>query len=132
VKILLDEHLRPQIARLLRERGHDVVAVLERPDLIGMLDGHVWKVAIAEGRALATENARDFVPAARATNAAGRSHAGLVLVSPRTVLRSRNATGFIVEALHRIVVANPGDSFVDRVAWVEPPVDAGEVSPPES
>jgi hypothetical protein len=132
VKILLDEHLRPQIARLLRERGHDVVALLERPDLVGMLDAHVWKVAIAEARAVVTENARDFIPAARATNASGRSHAGLVLISPQTVLRSRDATGFIVEALHRIVMANPGESFVDRVAWVQPPVDAAEGDPPPS
>lgn len=127
MKLLLDEHLRLSIARLLRDRGHDVVAVLERPDLIGMLDDHVWKVAITEGRTVVTENARDFVPATRATNAAGRTHPGLVLISPRTVLRSRAATGFLVEALHRLAVTNPGDSFSDRVTWIEPPSDEAEL-----
>jgi predicted nuclease of predicted toxin-antitoxin system len=130
VKLLLDEHLRPPIARLLRDRGHDAVAVLERPDLVGMLDDHVWKVTSAEGRTVVTENSRDFVPAARATNAAGSAHPGLVLISPRTVLRSRDATGFLVEALHRLAVTYPGDSFSDRVTWVEPPADDADLRPP--
>lgn len=130
MKLLLDEHLRLPIARLLRDRGHDVVAVLERPDLIGMLDEIVWKIAIAEGRTVVTENARDFVPATRATNAAGRAHPGLILVSPKTVMRSRDATGFLVEALHRLAVANPGDSFSDRVTWIEPPSDEADVERP--
>lgn len=132
MKLLLDEHLRLPIARLLRDRGHDVVAVLERPDLIGMLDDHVWKVAITEGRTVVTENARDFVPATRATNAAGRAHPGLVLISPRTVLRSRDATGFLGEALHRLAVTNRGDSFSDRVTWIEPPSDEAELRRPSS
>jgi hypothetical protein len=130
VKLLLDEHLRLPIARLLRDRGHDVVAVLERPDLIGMLDEIVWKIAIAEGRSVVTENARDFVPATRATNAAGRAHPGLILVAPKTVMRSRDATGFLVEALHRLAVANPGDSFSDRVRWIEPPSDEADMERP--
>lgn len=130
MKLLLDEHLRLPIARLLRDRGHDVVVVLERPDLIGMLDEIVWKIAIAEGRSVVTENARDFVPATRATNAAGRAHPGLILVSPKTVMRSRDATGLLVEALHRLAVANPGDSFSDRVTWIEPPSDEADMERP--
>jgi predicted nuclease of predicted toxin-antitoxin system len=130
VKLLLDEHLRLPIARLLRDRGHDVVAVLERPDLIGALDEHAWRIAIAEGRTVVTENARDFVPATRATNAAGRAHPGLVLLSPKTVMRSRDATGFLVEALHRLAMTNPGDAFSDRVTWIEPPADEAELRLP--
>ena len=132
MKLLLDEHLRPSIARLLRDRGHDAVAVLEVPDLIGMLDMHVWKTAIAEGRTVVTENARDFVPATRATIAAGLAHPGLILVSPKTVMRSRDATGFLVEALHRLAGANPGDSFSDRVTWIEPPSDDDDMERPSS
>ena len=130
MKLLLDEHLRLPIARLLLDRGHDVVAVLERPDLMGMLDEIVWKIAIAEGRSVVTENARDFVSVTRATNAVGRAHPGLILVSPQTVMRSRDATGFLVEALHRLAVANPGDSFSDRVTWIEPPSDEADMKRP--
>jgi hypothetical protein len=130
VKLFLDAHLHLPIARLLRDRGHDVVAVLERPDLIGTVDDHVWKTAIAERRTVVTENARDFVPATRATDAAGLAHPGLVLVSPKTVMRSRDATGFLVEALHRLATTNPGDAFSDRVTWIEPPLDGADMDRP--
>ncbi len=33
MRLLLDEHCSPEIARQLRTLGHDVVAVAERPDL---------------------------------------------------------------------------------------------------
>ncbi len=41
MKALLDEHLSPLIARVLRERGLDVVAVAERSDLIETSDREV-------------------------------------------------------------------------------------------
>jgi uncharacterized protein with PIN domain len=38
VKLLLDEHYSPAIARQLRILGHDVVAVAERADLVSLSD----------------------------------------------------------------------------------------------
>jgi hypothetical protein len=35
VRLLLHEQFSPEIARQLRRRGHDVVAVKEQPDRIG-------------------------------------------------------------------------------------------------
>jgi hypothetical protein len=34
--------------------------------------------------------------------------------------------------LHRLVVANPGDSFSDRVTWIEPPSDGFDAERPSS
>ena len=38
MKLLLDEHLSPDIAESLRDRGHDVVAVSERKEWIQLSD----------------------------------------------------------------------------------------------
>ncbi len=64
MKALLDEQLSPQIAVLLREAGYDVVAVVERVDLVGSIDSTILEVATSEGRAVVTNNIKDFRPLA--------------------------------------------------------------------
>lgn len=64
MRALLDEQLSPQIASVLRQRGHDVVAVTDRADLIGRTDRIILEVASAEGRAVITNNIKDFRPPA--------------------------------------------------------------------
>jgi hypothetical protein len=119
--MLLDEHLSPLVARLLRDRGHDVVAVAERSDLLGLADQQLWVVATTERRAIVTENVRDYALLARTAAAAGGSHGGLVLISPRTFPRARTATGRLVDALDRLVADHPGDALRDRTVWLTPP-----------
>lgn len=121
MKALLDEHITPRAARLLRERGHDVVAVTECPDLIGAGDEQLWRTAMNEGRAIVTENARDFALLANQPYPAGSTHAGLVLLSPRAGPTALPATTQLVGALARLIAAYPGEAFAGRVAWLEPP-----------
>jgi predicted nuclease of predicted toxin-antitoxin system len=62
MKLLLDEMYTHVVAEQLRARGHDV-ASLHDPDyraLEGEPDEEVWACSIADGRALVTENVRDF------------------------------------------------------------------------
>ncbi|MCU0306916.1 MAG: DUF5615 family PIN-like protein [Thermoleophilia bacterium] len=54
--------LAPAIARGLRDRGHDVQAVRERPDLRGASDRQVFGIAQVERRAVVTSNVRDLRP----------------------------------------------------------------------
>ena len=62
-----------RIAVALRERHRvDAVSVRERPDLAGHPDVEVFSSAQAEGRAVVTENVRDFRPLARAWEAEGK------------------------------------------------------------
>jgi hypothetical protein len=63
VRALLDEQLSPEIAAELRTRGHDVIAVGERPDLIGLSDRDIIVIAHSESRAVITNNVKDFRPA---------------------------------------------------------------------
>ena len=87
MKALLDEQLSPQIAVLLREAGYDAVAVAERVDLVGSIDSTILEVATGEGRAVVTNNIKDFRPLAAERLAQGRTHGGLILV-PSTRTRS--------------------------------------------
>lgn len=58
MKLLLDENLFPLLASLLREEGHDAIAVLEA-GLAGKSDEEVRAFAIESGRVLITLDA-DF------------------------------------------------------------------------
>ncbi len=60
MRLLLDEHFSQLVARRLRQDGgHDVVAVTERADLVGLDDETLFAVARAERRALVSESAAD-------------------------------------------------------------------------
>ena len=85
MKALLDEQLPPRIAELLRDRGHDVQAVVDRSDLAGRSDRVILEIAAAEERAVITNNVKGFRPLVSERLAwAGRgereSHAGLILL----------------------------------------------------
>jgi predicted nuclease of predicted toxin-antitoxin system len=107
VKALPDEQLSPQIAVLLRQAGHDVQAVNERPDLLGRSDRIVFEVASSEGRAVITNNVKDFRPLAAEWLAQGRVHAGLILL-PSTRTRTRGAIALLAERISAVLRDNPG------------------------
>jgi len=75
------------IARELQACGHDVASVHEEPGC-GTPDDEVLDHARSAGRAVVTENVRDYRPLAEALLAAGESHSGLVFTTdkrwPRT------------------------------------------------
>lgn len=100
VKLLLDEMHNQAVAAALRARGHDVIAVTERADLISLTDQALLRSAAAAGLAIVTENIKDFVPLHRQVLAAGERHAGMVLTHPRRFPRSaRNHAGVLTQAL---------------------------------
>jgi len=62
VRLLLDEMYPATLAEQLRARGHDVVSVhdADYSHLEGAPDAEVFAAAIADDRALLTENVADF------------------------------------------------------------------------
>lgn len=98
MKLLLDEHLSPEIARQLRARGHDVVAVGERADLRGRSDRVHFASLADEQRAIVTRDLGDFRPLlADAVRRGGKAY-GLVCVPGRFPL-SREGISRLVRAL---------------------------------
>ena len=117
MKLLLDEMWAPVIAAALRDRGHDVVAVAERHDLRGMPDAAIFEAALAEGRAIVTENVVDYRPLAADAMRAGRPHPALIFTSNRAYPRaSRRTAGRLVTALDALLTtrdAISGEHWLD-------------------
>jgi hypothetical protein len=106
LKLLLDEHLSPEIARQLREHGHDVVAVGERTDLPGRPDRVHFASLPDEQRAIVTRDLGDFRPLLAEALRRGSSTYGLVCVPARFRL-NRDGIGRLVAALDALLQAHP-------------------------
>ena len=118
MKLLLDVHHSPQAARRLREEGHDALAAAEDPALAGLEDEELLRTASRAGRALVTENARDFDRIVREWSGRGEHHAGVVLTSPRRYHRGSKAyPANLVRALGRLLDRPP--SGQDWVHWLD-------------
>lgn len=120
MKLLLDEMYPPVVADQLRARGHDVVSVhdSEYRYLEGAPDEEVFAAALAERRALVTENVPDFRRLEANVLARGEAHATLVFTSNRQFPRGEPGTiGRLVEALHALLSEAPmppGSLFLKR------------------
>lgn len=103
-RLLLDEHFPPALARALRARDHDVVAVLDAA-LTGLPDASIFAAAVAQDRRIVTENVADFRVLLAHALSAGVPAARLLLVPARRFGRSASRVGALQEAL---------------TAWLEP------------
>ena len=81
MKLLLDAMYSPDVAARLRRRGHDAVAIGERPDLVVMGDAELLAAMAEDGRTIVTANVLDFVPLYRRALAEGREPASLFLAT---------------------------------------------------
>lgn len=118
MRLALDHHYSPAIARRLRELHHDVVAAVER-GWEAEDDEPLLVLCAGEQRALLTNNVADFAVIARRWHAEGRVRSGLVFTSDASLPRHRDTIGRYVEALAALMAANPHDeAFLDRVHWL--------------
>lgn len=118
MRLALDHHYSTHIAFRLRERGHDVIAAVER-GWEAEDDEPLLALCETDGRALVTNNVADFMVIARRWATQGRCHAGLIFTSDARMPRSRDTIGRYVEALNALLKANPAENaFTDRVHWL--------------
>ena len=106
MKLLLDEHLSPEIARQLRERGHDAIAVGERTDLRGRPDRVHFASLPEQQRVIVTRDLADFRPLLADALRRGTPTYGLVCVPARFPL-NRDGIGRLVAALDALLQVNP-------------------------
>jgi Domain of unknown function (DUF5615) len=118
VKLALDHHYSPRIATSLRDLGHDVITVSER-GWEAESDEDVLALCLGEQRALLTNNVADFAVIVRGWALEGRSHAGLVFTSDKSMPRSSDWIGHFVLALDGLMQSLPeDDAYADQVWWL--------------
>lgn len=118
LKLLLDIHHSPAIAHTLGRDGHDVLAAATDPALAGLDDDELLQVATRQGRAIVTENARDFDRIVRAWAARGEHHTGVVFTSPRRYHRGSAAYPANLVSALRTFLADPPREQRDWVRWL--------------
>lgn len=110
MKLLLDEMYTPTIAEQLRARGRDAASIHD-PEyrmLEGEPDDEVWAAAIADERALVSENVQDFRRIEANALARAQPVARLIFTTDRQFPRGDPATlGRLVTALDALLAGNP-------------------------
>lgn len=121
LRLLLDEHISPEIARQLRARGHDVIAVGERTDLRGRPDRVHFASLPEQRRAIVTRDLGDYRPLLAEAVRRGSPTYGIVCVSHRFAL-NRSGIGRLVRALEALLQAHQeSDAIIKRggEVWLE-------------
>ncbi len=123
MRLLLDEHLSPEIARQLRALGRDVVAVAEHAELKGRADRVHFASQDEQRRTILTRDLGDFRPLLSEALQRGGPTYGLLCVPHRFSL-SRDGVGRLVRALAVVLDAHPDDDAVIRRGgeiWLDDP-----------
>ena len=123
MKLLLDEMYPPEIAVQLRRRGHDVVAVVERPKLPSTPDAELFELAASENRTVVTNDAPHFIELFNGALTESREHAGVLLTSDHSLPRTKAGIGAMVRALDHILREHPEkDALANQLRWVVRPL----------
>ncbi len=126
MKLVLDELYSQTIAVGLRERGHDVVSVHERPGLDGLKDEQLFALVAAERRALVTENWPDFDAEMRKAADAGRDHYGVLFTSRKQLPRGKHTIGLYIRVLDDFLERHSAeDALLNSYRWLPEPGQAG-------
>ncbi len=117
MRLLLDAMLSRRIAKQLRERNFDVIALNEDPIREDLDDPAVLTLATSESRAVVTYNIVHFLQVDKEWRESGREHGGIVLVAPSL---PNSAIGEITKALESFLDKNPGHSVLrGQIIWLE-------------
>lgn len=101
--------------------GWDVLSALERDELREAPDAEVFAAAVAERRALVTNDAGGFVPLTVSAAQESQDHHGLLLNSDRSMPRSSDTVGLYVRVLGALLREHPEErSLLNRIVWLKP------------
>lgn len=103
-------------ALALRAVDVDASTVIEL-GLAGSSDPEVFAAAVAQGRALLTENVADYARISAEHLTAGKNHAGVLIALSSRFSRRPAGVPSLVEAILGVA----GEQLVDRVMYLQSP-----------
>jgi len=120
LKLLLDEHISPAVAKGLRRR-HPALSVLtlaewEDGSFLGQEDSTCLKAAAAQKLTLVTYDRRTIPPLLKIWAEEGRSHGGVIFVDEKTLAPSN--IGGLVGALSQLYHGTGRLVWTDRASFL--------------
>ena len=120
LRLLLDEHISPDVARGLRRTGRKIavhaLAEWDNGSFLGQGDEAILREAAAQGLTLATYDRRTIPPLLKAWAEAGLKHGGVIFVDEKTI--SPADIGALVRALRELVHEAGDWDWRDRICFL--------------
>jgi PIN like domain len=120
LKLLLDEHISPQVAKGLRRAGRPVVvyalAEWEGGNFLGQEDEACLREAADQGLTLVTYDRRTIPPLLKAWAEAGLERGGVIFVDEKTI--SPADFGGLVRALRELARETEDWDWAGRVCFL--------------
>jgi hypothetical protein len=120
LKLLLDEHISPDVASGLRRRNRRIAVYAmrewEEGSFLGQDDVACLRQAAVQQLTLVTYDRRTIPPLLKAWAEEGRRHGGVIFVDEKSI--SPANIGGLIESLEQIVKETGKMDWTDRVAFL--------------
>jgi predicted nuclease of predicted toxin-antitoxin system len=120
LKLLLDEHISPDVADGLRRRNRSLVihwmAEWQGSDFLGKEDSVCLQEAAKQGLTLVTYDRRTIPPLLKTWAEEGRRHGGVIFIDEKTI--SPANIGVLVRALIQLFKETGKWDWTDRVYFL--------------
>lgn len=121
LRLLLDEHISPRVARGLHRRHRSLVvhslAEWEDGEFLGRDDSACLRQAAAQGLTMVTYDRRTIPPLLKSWTEEGRNHGGVIFIDEKTI--SPADIGGQVRALSRLVREAAKWDWTNRVCFLQ-------------